>query len=142
MEEEVVYEIYVASAWDRDGLSTHHWYLTKNGKRTKRWTTRGYESNRIKAIEETMARALRFVEKKGLVGVTFKSSDVDFCIALNKAVDDYENVSTNMKYIVNKLYQYECQFELVREHDKKIKLAYHYCNELMETIKRRDGVSA
>lgn len=141
-EREDVLEMYVGSAWDRDGLSTHHWYLTKNGVRTRRWTSRGYESNRIKSIEETMVRALRHIEKKNLIGVIFKSLDVEFCIALNQAVDGIGELSTNMKYIVHKLYQYECQFELVRNHDKKIQLAYHYCDQLMETIKRREGVSA
>lgn len=138
---EVVWEVFIASAWDKDGLSTHHWYLLKDGRRVKRWTTQGYESNRKKAIEETMVRALRYIEKKGIVGAIFYTSDRELCISMNQAVDNPATQSTNMKFITSKMYQYECEFILVRENDKRIELAYHYANQLMETIKRRKGVS-
>lgn len=135
-------EVFIASSWGGDGLSTHHWYILENGKRIKRWTTRGYETNRKKAIEESFIRAIKHIEKKGYTEVTFYSSDMDLCMSMNLAVDDIKTASTNMKYIISKLRQYECDFQLVRDSDKRIQLAYYYTDQLLETVQRREGVSA
>lgn len=119
----------------KDGISTHHWRIideSRNDYVVKRRTFKGYEVDCNKAEIQTINSALQYIEKKNFKNFIIYTDSQTFVNEVNSVTE-----KSDIKFIQLKMKVYNIKIEWVPRETKQIKLADHYCRELMTTIFNR-----
>ena len=119
----------------KDGVSTHHWRIIDEDRKdyvVKRRTFKGYEVDSYKAEIQTINSALQYIEKKNFKNFTLYTDCQSFVNEVNG-----ESEKLDIKLIQLKMKVYNIKIAWVPRETKQIKLADHYCSELMTTIFNR-----
>lgn len=119
----------------KEGVSTHHWRIIdekRNDYVVKRRTFKGYEVDCNKAEIQTINSALQYIERKNFKNFIIYTDSQSFVNEVNG-----ESSKHDIKLIQLLMKVYNVKIEWVSRETKQIKLADHYCRELMTTIFNR-----
>lgn len=127
-------KIYTDSSF-KNGVSTHHYFVMKDGKRIKRRTFIGIDDKSTKAEATTVIKALQMTLKKGWRNVTIYTDSLVTVFGVKNGKFKNED----FKYIAHllKVTNSNIQWKYRRHH--RIMKADAECRKMMETKLRRLG---
>ena len=120
----------------KDGVSTHHWrIITETGWNTKRRSFKGSETDSNKAELQSIISLVQYLNKKDMIGVTIYTDSQYVVNLLNgNNESDESNLVKSLKWDLKWL---KSEVKWVSRKTKQIKLADHYCSQLMDTVFKR-----